>query len=412
MSEELEDNIPSEYENPSENRVWYDYGNEFRLKEKAVQFDKLERAVYTIHQDIFGFYLEKESDEFTFDYKLYGLETKLVDRVLKSYHSKKTGNLGVLLNGLKGTGKSVSAKIISNKLNLPVILIAKELKEIKNCHLFINSIPQNVVVFIDEYEKIFGQSSDMLTIMDGALNSDYRRVFLLTTNELTVDRNLIERPSRIRYLKKFSDLSPVIVAEIVDDILEHKELRESCIKFISSLETITVDIVKSVLEEVNIHEEAPEEFADLFNVKKLTGKFNIEVQGSDGTFTSVVENAKLNVRPLFKEQHIGYHFTINDESIGLVKEIISSNILVIEPFDKEGKGKKDDRTLKVPITIRVENAEISHYSYAYGYGDGMVPTSRKVHQPKADSKNINELSKLLGDTRGVSDEWEYEDDEN
>jgi DNA-directed RNA polymerase subunit F len=406
MSEESNDHISKEYENPSENRVWYDYGNEFRLKEKAVQLDKLERAVYTIHQDLFGFYLEKENDEFTFDYKLYGLETKLVNRVLKSYHGKGTGNLGVLLNGLKGTGKSVSAKIISNKLNLPVILISKE---IKNCHFFINSIPQNIVVFIDEYEKIFGQSSEMLTIMDGALNSDYRRVFLLTTNELTVDRNLIERPSRIRYLKKFSDLSPVIVAEIVDDILEHKELRESCIKFISSLETITVDIVKSVLEEVNIHHEAPEEFADMFNVKKLTGKFDIDVQGSDGTFTSVIKNAKLNVRPLFKEQHIGYNFSINDEYIGNVKEIISSNIIVIEPFDKDGKGKKDDRTLKVPITIRVENAEIAHYSYTYGYGDGMMPTTRKVHQPKTDAKNINELSRLLGDTRGVSDEWLDED---
>lgn len=67
INEDQETSTTSEYKNPNEKRVWYDYGNEYRLKERAVLLENLENAVYTISQDVFGFYLEKENDTFTFD---------------------------------------------------------------------------------------------------------------------------------------------------------------------------------------------------------------------------------------------------------------------------------------------------------------------------------------------------------
>lgn len=51
-----------------------------------------------------GFYLSKIAESFTFDYKLYGLNQKFIDYVLRTYENT-TGNLGVLLDGIKGTGK-------------------------------------------------------------------------------------------------------------------------------------------------------------------------------------------------------------------------------------------------------------------------------------------------------------------
>lgn len=47
-----------------------------------------------------GFYLSKIAESFTFDYKLYGLNQKFIDYVLRT---NTTGNLGVLLDGIKGT---------------------------------------------------------------------------------------------------------------------------------------------------------------------------------------------------------------------------------------------------------------------------------------------------------------------
>lgn len=403
----INESIHAQYENPSENRVWYDYGNEFRLKDRAQIFDKLENAVYTIHLDIFGFYLVKENDKFTFDYKLYGLEETLITRAVKYYNSRKQGNLGVLLNGLKGTGKTVTAKIIANQLNQPVILIAKPLKEIQNCHLFINSIPQNVTVFIDEYEKIFGQSSDMLTIMDGALNSPYRRVFLMTTNDLHVDRNLIERPSRVRYLKKFSHLSPQIVEEIIDDCLKNKKFKNDCIKFIASLETITVDIVKSVIEEVNVHNESPDTFGDIFNVKKLTGKFNIEVETGDNEYVTLVKNATVGVRPSYHEGHIGNYFSINDEYVGRISDILSWNVIEIEPMERETKKGKDTRLIKEPIIIKVKDADMAHYSYTYGYGE----TPRRERPSLPTKTDFKELAEAIGGKKTPFYGLGFEEDE-
>lgn len=61
------------------------------------------------------------------------------------------------------------------------------------------AIDFDCIFFFDEYEKEFKNSSDVLSFMDGTYNSIYRKVFLLTTNELNVDPNLLGRPSRIRY---------------------------------------------------------------------------------------------------------------------------------------------------------------------------------------------------------------------
>ena len=146
-------------------KVWNSEGNRLFLGYPSQEFEVLENAIYNVGLDDYGrFFLVKNSDKFSFNYKLYGLETELVERVIKTYTSTSNGNLGILLNGLKGTGKTVSSKIIANRLNQPIILVDNNIKGI---HKFLNSIPQNITIFIDEYEKIFGDSSVMLTIMDG-----------------------------------------------------------------------------------------------------------------------------------------------------------------------------------------------------------------------------------------------------
>ncbi len=390
-----------------EKKVWYDYGNELYLKEQSVIYEKLDNAIYVVNVDVNGnFYLVKEQLNFIFDYKIYGLEEQLINRIIKTYTKTKSGNIGILLNGLKGTGKTCTGKIICNQLKQPVIVVAKELK---GCHLFINAIPQDITVFIDEYEKIFGQSPDMLTIMDGALNSEFRRVFILTTNELYVDKNLLQRPSRIRYLKKFSDLSPAIVEEIVDDVLEHKQFKSQCIKFISSLEVITVDIVKAVIQEVNLHEESPEAFQNIFNVKKLTGKFNIEVEDSDGTFIPFVKSATVNVRPMYGENNIDDWFSVNDVYLGKITNVLGRDMIEVTPVisdndeeDSENKKEAEKPLLSAPTVFKVEDAEIFHYNYTFGNGK----TNRK--KKSVDNTGLSELANTLSGKSGrIEEDYEY-----
>jgi hypothetical protein len=374
-------------------KVWNAEGKKLYLAYPSQEFEKLENAIYTVGLDDYGrFYLVKNSDGFTFNYKLYGLESELIARIIKTYEATNS-NLGVLLNGLKGTGKTVSSKVIATQLNQPTILVDSHIKGI---HTFLNSISQNITIFIDEYEKIFGDSSAMLTIMDGALNSEFRRVFLLTTNELYVEKNLIQRPGRIRYLKKFEDLKPAIVEEIVDDVLIHTQFKKECINFISNLETITVDIVKAIINEVNIHEEGPSAFESIFNVKKLKGRYNISMKDEDGQLVELANSVSVYPRPMFSENHVDYRFEIDNKSIGVVRRVINFSTIEIEPFDGE-KGEKLGFT--EPIIIKVEDADIINYTYAYdGYGSSVVNKPKKGVSPFA--KNI--IDKIHDDRNNES----------
>jgi len=250
---------------------------------------------------------------------------------------------------------------------------------------FLNSITQNITIFIDEYEKIFGDSSAMLTIMDGALNSSYRRLFLLTTNQLHVDKNLIQRPSRIRYLKKFSDLKPAVIEEIVDDLLENKSFRSACIQFMSSLEVITVDIVKSVLNEVNMHNEQPSEFEDIFNVKKIKGKYNVIIKNDDSTVSELATSILLSPIPAFNEHNIGNHFYVDYQCIGVITKIINWTTFELSPIlDQKGK----EIGFSTPIILSVEDADQTNYTYIFDQH-----YSSKIEKPVKSSSPLMDLIK-------------------
>jgi len=342
-------------------KVWLDADGALYLSNPAIEQGQLDNGVYRLEQDMFErLYLRKVYDEFAFDYKVYGLESEFVDRVVKTYENTK-GNLGVLLNGVRGTGKTVSSKIIANRLNQPVVIIDVPFDKTVD---FISSIPQDITIFLDEYEKTFKDSAVMLTIMDGVLNNDKRRVFLLTTNDLYVDRNLLQRPSRIRYMKSFEDLSPAVVEEIIDDYLIHKEFKQDLLKFVSCLELITVDVVKAIIQETNIHKESPYDFADLFNVKKNSGKYDIHMLDDKGKKTTFIKNMNVYPRPKFQKDIDGAYVELGGKYIGEVLEVISPNIIKVKPNVKGGKP----IGFVAPIVLEFEVSETRHYNYAFAYG--------------------------------------------
>ena len=134
---------------------------------------------------------------------------------------------------------------------------------------YLSTFQQDFVVLIDEYEKIYDtkNADSLLSLMDGALKGNSRKVFLLTTNEMSVNTYLLQRPGRIRYVKKFTDMTKEVIEEVLDDTLIYPEFKEDCIDVISKMSIITIDLAKSVAGEVNIHNESPKEFIDIFNIK-------------------------------------------------------------------------------------------------------------------------------------------------
>ena len=166
--------------------------------------------------------------------------------------------------------KTVTAKVLCNYLQLPVILVQSMGGDTndKLIKYLSTSIDFDCIFFFDEYEKEFRDSSDVLSFMDGTYNSIYRKVFLLTTNELRVDPNLLGRPCRIRYKKSFDNLSEETTREILNDILDDKTAIEKVIDLTHSMNIITIDLIKAIATEINIHGvEFLPEIKETFNIE-------------------------------------------------------------------------------------------------------------------------------------------------
>ena len=167
--------------------------------------------------------------------------------------------MGVIFNGLKGTGKTLSAKLLCNALDLPVVIVQNPYEGLVN---FLQSLCFECIVFIDEAEKTFKKGEDddiLLRLIDGVYNQT-RKLYILTTNQLTLNDNLLGRPGRIRYRFEFSNLLPKAISDYLDDNLmqEYADQRRSILNLVDLLEISTIDILKALVDEVNIHGQLPD----------------------------------------------------------------------------------------------------------------------------------------------------------
>lgn len=352
------------------NNTWVTGGNTYSLREISSQIKKLPTAVYKIEEDPFGnIFLSRMEDKFTFPYKIYGKDDKFVQRVLKTWQNTK-GNLGILLNGIRGTGKTVTAQQICNIVDNPVLILTKKYAGLVN---FLNEVNQDITLFIDEYEKIFEKNDHtLLTIMDGALKTEDRILFLFTTNELNIERNLLQRPSRIRYIKTYSDLDLSVVTEIVDDMLINKDFKKETIKMIGHLPIITIDLVKAVVEEVNIHNESPEFFKDILNADDgdNDNSYTIyRVVNNEKVYYKGFADVSLDIAELEEDD---YHteennnIYVNGKSLGVIKKIIDNQQLIIAERvldEEESKIKGSVKFKFIDCLYIFEKAKKSHKNF-------------------------------------------------
>lgn len=251
---------------------WINTGTTYRRMEGDIcNIDTIPFGVYEVDLSITGWSLTKIADKFTFNYKLYDIQNDFLKYIIKTYNSTN-GNLGVLMSGTRGSGKSVSSKLLANSLELPIIIVKSMGDKNEEMFSYLASFNFDCLFFFDEFEKQFSErDSTILQFMDGIYTSEYRRVFLLTTNHLTVNENLLSRPSRIRYVRQFGNLAKNIVDEYLEDNLNDKTNKELLLDYIDTLTISTIDILKAVVEEANIH--GVEEFLNMknsFNVQTAT----------------------------------------------------------------------------------------------------------------------------------------------
>ncbi|MGM9721136.1 MAG: GNAT family N-acetyltransferase [Candidatus Egerieousia sp.] len=249
--------------------------------------------------------LEKIDDIFRFDFKIYDLDCEeIMSRIIKTWTSdlfrESNKNLGVIFNGLKGTGKTIAAKLLCNRIGLPVIVISKPVDGMLE---FIQSLHFENIILIDEAEKTFREEQDVLLKMIDGVYNDMRKLYILTTNKLSIDENLLGRPGRIRYIKEFSNLSARAVNDVIDDNLKDVSLKEEVLKVVDSLEISTIDILKAIIDECNIMEAVPSD--STLNIPKAKYRMPIIC------FDSLDVKSHQEVKDYIKE-HLVYNESVAD----------------------------------------------------------------------------------------------------
>ena len=310
--------------------------NEFRFFNEVEILRKLPKnTVYEIDYNPVAIWING-ADNFVLPKKIYDIDGDFRKQVKKSYR-EIGGNLGVLLCGYKGQGKSMTAKQLCIEVGDPVIMITKKIPLKIDFAGFLSNIKQDVIIFIDEFEKLFEQKSynqnqgtdeyhsqeSFLTLTDGVYNSKYRRLFILTSNKEINDK-FISRPTRIRYYKSYNSTEKVLYDMIIAETLKNKaheaDLRKN-LPVVSS----TVDLLKCVIEEINVHDRPYSSFMSFFNFRPVV--FSYEKSQYDETRDTWIWKGSFDVTSEITQESTyvdGDHCRVTEVTAGYIYYYVSN----------------------------------------------------------------------------------------
>jgi ATPase family associated with various cellular activities (AAA) len=247
-------------------------GNTFRVTpNEALDIqNKLPIGNYTVKfNDMTGQFFLEMTESFKPVKKLYGDTNKNANRILNTYLSR-TSSTGVMLNGEKGSGKTLLAKTISieaGKKGIPTIIINDPWTgDIFN--KFLQDIEQPTVILFDEFEKVYDNDHQekALTLLDGVFPS--RKLFVITCNDKwRVNEHMRNRPGRIFYMLDFGGLSPDFIIEYCNDNLKNKQHIDKLVEISSLFEKFNFDMLQATVEEMNRYDESPQDALKMLNAK-------------------------------------------------------------------------------------------------------------------------------------------------
>lgn len=214
------------------------------------------------------------------------------EKVLNSFSLVKR-NLGVILSGDKGIGKSLFSKVLAQKAikqGYPLIIVNSYFPGIAE---FLNTIQQEVMVLFDEFDKTFPNSNDgdaqaeMLTLFDGITQG--KKLFCITCNSLVgISSFLVNRPGRFHYHFRFDYPTPEEVREYLHDKLTLDEDTaateiEKVVHF-SRRTNVNFDCLRAIAFELNLGLTFEEAIKDL-NILQTGGeRFNLKLRFDDGSY--------------------------------------------------------------------------------------------------------------------------------
>jgi len=257
--------------------------------------DELPQGTYSVrYNEMKDEYFLLKVEDFTLPDKIYGDTEKMSDRILNTFNCRD-GSTGVHLDGMKGSGKTLLAKMLSVRgaeQGFPTIVINEPYFG-ETFNRFMQSIGNDTIVLFDEFEKVYDTDDQqfVLTLFDGTYTS--KKMFIITTNEnWHVSDFLKNRPGRMYYALKFSTLEENFVREYCDENLNNKDNIDSVVTYVGVFDVFNFDMLASAVEEMNRYDETLTEVIKYMNIEPTAGHFSsYEVAMHIGGHTKIMNSS-------------------------------------------------------------------------------------------------------------------------
>ena len=258
------------------------HGTDIRLVDTTGVFlDALPPGNY-LAKEIRGTYYLSKTDDFILPERFYGKHSRYMQRIMKTFTERDT-SLGVMLSGVKGSGKSLLAKHLSiscQSLGMPTIMVNEP-----HCgdgfNQFIQSINQPCVVMFDEFEKVYGpdEQATLLTLFDGMMNS--RKLWIFTCNrQQNVSEFLINRPGRVHYRIDYETLDDAFIQDYCAEHLKDAKQTPHICNYARLFNDFNFDMLRTLVDEMNMYNETVAEVTEILNVRPVFQNnqyYNVEI---------------------------------------------------------------------------------------------------------------------------------------
>lgn len=254
-------------------------GEKIVNKPTGLDYDLINGKVYNLKWDRYnGMSYFEEDGLLSLPAKVY--TTKSDDVFIKRINTyfQKTSKLstGVMLSGIKGTGKTVMAKVIAKNSNLPIIVVDEDYPT-GRINDFFRKFETPVTIIFDEVDKHW-DTENLLGWLDGVQANAKKLVLFTCNNEDRVNDYLKDRCSRVRYIRHFEANDN---ARFLREILRDKGIAEDKIEdiytfIVNNFGLLSIDNILSFIDEKLLFPElSNEEIFNDMNISSKKGKKNI-----------------------------------------------------------------------------------------------------------------------------------------
>ncbi len=277
-----------------------------------------------------GFYLQA-IPAFTLPPKLYGDASEVANRVFNTFTDriKSYKNTGCLLVGEPGSGKSMTAKLLSmNCVNagFPLVMVDRPYNGAA-LQGFFDNFNQPFVVFIDEFEKVYEERKDqesLLPLLDGTASS--RVLYLMTANNSSINTYMRNRPGRVFYKREYKGITVAFAKEYCDDKLIDKSHIGAVQTLVATQGNMNFDMLQALVEEMNRYKETVSEALQYLSIDQSDNRNNAVYK----VIKAVYRGREIELDRLYTHSYTGKSMTY---------EFRISNYFMVDPSAKfGGKG--------------------------------------------------------------------------